>query len=127
MEKIHILATKRTPELLFDFDNGLFQFIGESYPENIQEFYDHPISQFQKWLDGPLEQSLEAHFKLIYFNSSSAKVVMDFLDAVEESAVNGRKCHIKWFHLKDDDNIKELGEEFASDMVETVFELCEID
>jgi hypothetical protein len=127
MEKIHIPAEKRTPELIFDFDQGIFQFIGESYPENIDDFYSHPISQFQDWLEGSLDQDLEAHFKLIYFNSSSAKVVMEFLDAVEESAQKGRKCHIKWFHLKDDDNIKELGEEFASDMSATVFELCEID
>ncbi len=127
MEKIYIPAGKRTPELNFDFEQGLFQFIGESYPENIREFYDHPINQFQKWLDGPVDQDLQVHFKLFYFNSSSAKVVMEFFDSVEESAVNGRKCLIKWFHAKDDDNIKELGEEFGSDMSSANFELCVMD
>ena len=69
MEKIHILAGKRTPELIFDFEQGLFEFIGESYPENIREFYDFPIGQFQKWLNKAQEQDLKVYFKLFYFNS----------------------------------------------------------
>jgi hypothetical protein len=51
---------------------------------------------------------------------------MDLMERLEEAAGNGRECLIQWHYAEDDDNIKELGEEFAEDLVSAKFELVEV-
>ena len=62
-----------------------------------------------------------AGFKLKYFNSSSAKVLMDLFLAVEESAARGNEFKIEWHYASDDDNMQELGEEFAEELDKAEF------
>jgi hypothetical protein len=63
---------------------------------------------------------------MIYFNSSTAKIVMELLEALEEAAVSGNQVTITWVYEAGDDNIKELGEEFAEELSEAKFKLEEI-
>jgi hypothetical protein len=60
---------------------------------------------------------------MTYFNSSSAKVMMDLFSAVEESASEGNDVMIAWHHADDDDNMRELGEEFSEELVNAKFKL----
>jgi hypothetical protein len=113
MEKIDIAATARTPHLSFDPATGVFVLEGESYPEDTKKFYDTPLSK--------VEVKAVFSFKLKYFNSSSAKVLMDLFLAVEESAARGNEFKIEWHYASDDDNMQELGEEFAEELDKAEF------
>jgi len=121
MEKFDIAATARTPHMSFDPDTGSFLLEGESYPEDTKKFYDAPLSSVYEFLDTELTLSAVFSFKLKYFNSSSAKVLMDLFVAVEESAQRGNLFKIEWHCAADDDNMQELGEEFAEELDKTEF------
>lgn len=116
MEKIDIAATARTPHLSFDSDTGIFLLEGESYPEDTKKFYDAPLSNVYTFLEVKDDAKGVFSFKLKYFNSSSAKVLMDLFLAIEESATKGNQFKIEWHYAADDDNMLELGEEFAEEL-----------
>ena len=116
MEKIDIAATARTPLLSFDPATGHFLLEGESYPEDTKKFYDAPLSNVYSFLEVKDDAKAVFSFKLKYFNSSSAKVLMDLFLAIEESATKGNQFKIEWHYAADDDNMQELGEEFAEEL-----------
>ena len=121
MEKIDIAATARTPHLSFDPAAGIFVLEGESYPEDTKKFYDTPLSHVYSYLDTGTGAQAVFAFKLKYFNSSSAKVLMDLFLAIEESASRGNTLKIEWHYAADDDNMEELGEEFAEELDKAEF------
>jgi len=43
--------------------------------------------------------------------------------AIEESAARGNTVKIEWHYASDDDNMQELGEEFAEELEKTEFSM----
>ena len=121
MENFDIAATARTPHMSFDSATGVFVLEGESYPEDTKKFYDSPLSNVYSYLETDHEAHAVFSFKLKYFNSSSAKVLMDLFLAIEESASRGNHCKVEWHYAEDDDNMQELGEEFAEELDKAEF------
>ncbi len=123
MEKIDIQATARTPSIQFDPLSGQFILEGESYPEDTKKFYDTPLSGVYEFLEATPSVACVFSFRLKYFNSSSAKVLMDLFLAIEESAARGASMKVQWHFAEDDDNMQELGEEFSEELNAANFEL----
>jgi limonene-1,2-epoxide hydrolase len=73
------------------------------------------VDQFKTWIEDQEDSEITFNFELIYFNSSSAKVLMDIFDVLEEAAENNQVT-VNWIYESDDDNIEELGEEFGEDL-----------
>jgi len=125
MENIRILAGQRTPSLSLDVDNRVFELEGESYPEDTKKFYEEPIAQVLEFLAQKHSEEVICKFKLKYFNSSSAKIIMDLYTAIEDSAKSGNRVKVQWHYIADDDNMKELGEEFSEELSSAEFVLVE--
>lgn len=125
MENIQIPAAQRTPSLNLDVVNRLFELEGESHPEDTRKFYEEPISQVVAFISQKHQEQVICKFKLKYFNSSSAKVIMDLCTAIESSAKGGNRIKVEWHYIADDDNMKELGEEFSEELSSAEFELIE--
>ncbi|XPV77088.1 MAG: DUF1987 domain-containing protein [Desulfovibrio sp.] len=123
MENISFAATERTPELDFNFETNTFLLKGESYPEDVTEFYGQALQSLKGYLEGLEGATIQFTFELIYFNSSSAKVLMGLFDLLEEVAERGNTVNIVWGYEVDDDNMEELGEEFGEDLEEANFEM----
>jgi len=122
MDNLEIEKTKRTPAINFDFSKCVFSMTGESYPEDINQFYGEIITTFKSYLAESKDQTLVFNFDLIYFNSSSAKVMMQIFDMLEAAAKNNT-VQINWLHEEEDDNMAELGEEFGEDLENAAFQL----
>jgi len=123
MEKIDIQATARTPRLTFDPVACAFLLEGESYPEDTKKFYDTPLGQVYAFLEAGVPAASVFVFRLKYFNSSSAKVLMDLFLAIEEAASRGSELKVEWHCAEDDDNMQELGEEFSEELSQAQFAL----
>ncbi len=123
MDNIKIEATERSPEIDFDFNSSRFAIRGESYPEDVSEFYGDVIDQFDGFVSSLEKAEVTFDFELIYFNSSTAKVLMGLFDQLDKVAGNGNKVVINWRYEEDDDNMEELGEEFGEDLVHAKFNL----
>ena len=127
MDKIKIEETERSPEIDFDFRNNVFSLRGESYPEDVPAFYGPHVGALDRHLEAMENGQVEFNFELIYFNSSSAKVVMRLFDMLEEAAGQGVDVTINWRYDADDDNMEELGEEFGEDLENATFNLVSVE
>ncbi|WP_420264789.1 DUF1987 domain-containing protein [Candidatus Magnetominusculus dajiuhuensis] len=125
MLRFEIDATKSTPRIYFDQGKNVLEIKGESYPENTSEFY----GPFFKWLDMRLEQLHEENFTvdiaLIYFNSSSSKILMNLFERLEKYAERGKNIAVNWIYDKNDESSLEYGEEFEEDLTTLKFNLVE--
>ncbi|HYD98843.1 MAG TPA: DUF1987 domain-containing protein [Alphaproteobacteria bacterium] len=124
MENLKIAAGERSPEIDFDFAARRLAIRGESYPEDVAAFYgpvQDALDSFLARLDGPLTVEIE----LIYFNSSSAKALMNLFQALERAAARGPAVTLRWLYDAEDDTMKEFGEDFAEDFEKVRFELAE--
>ncbi|WP_130470231.1 DUF1987 domain-containing protein [Candidatus Magnetaquicoccus inordinatus] len=122
METIHVEATERTPEIHFDFARNHFAIRGESYPEDVAEFYGPKVRSLAAHVGQLQGASIEFHFELIYFNSSSAKVLIGLFDLLDEAAEKNQ-VEIQWHYEADDANMEELGEEFGEDVSHATFRM----
>lgn len=123
MDRLTIEPTENSPAVDFDFEAGRFVVSGESYPENVAAFFSPIMQRLNGYLTDKADGDVAFTFELIYFNSSTAKVLMEIFDALEEAAVRGVAVSIEWRHDADDDTMKELGEEFAEDLSSVTFTL----
>ena len=122
MNALIVEASDYSPKVILDPTQNIFEFSGESRPENTSKFYV-PILQwleeYQKVLvleQGPLEQRAQRtfEFKFDYFHSTSAKFIMDVLMQLDDMAQQGCNIKIKWHYDKiNNEDMKESGEKFS--------------
>ncbi|MDM8525188.1 DUF1987 domain-containing protein [Desulfococcaceae bacterium HSG8] len=119
MENLNIETTKYTPGISFDCKKNILEIIGESYPENIAEFYAPVFDWLEEYL-GQLKdkQDVIINMELVYFNSSSSKVLLDFFDLMEDAVGNGKNIKVNWIYEEEDEDTLEFGKEFQEDFEE---------
>lgn len=126
MEKLEIKGTEDTPFVLFSKSEGVFQMGGRSLPEDVNKFYNPILSWLEAYSQDPNPNSVfEMRFE--YFNTASAKILLDFfmkLDAI--AASKGVSITVDWYYDKNDDDMKEGGEEYA-DFLSIPFNIIETD
>ncbi|MBF0615001.1 MAG: DUF1987 domain-containing protein [Magnetococcales bacterium] len=121
MDNIKLEPTKRSPGIDFDFSAGKFAISGESYPEDVNKFYGPLIQQLKEYLNGCEGAEIQFQFDLVYFNSTTAKIVMGIFETLDEAAEAGNAVTIQWCFAADDSNMEELGEEFSEDLEHAKF------
>lgn len=102
MKSLYIAPTKCTLEVDFDAGTGILDISGESYPENIYDFF-HPL---YKWIEEYLEdqdKSMVLNLRITYLNSTSTRCILDFLSFLENYQKKGREIQVSWFYEEDDD------------------------
>jgi len=113
MENLIIEGTKTKPYVKFLAEEGVLEIGGESYPENALEFYEI----VEKWLNSYLpdcgDKEVVFNFRMVYFNTSSSKAILDILDILEKRFKKGGNIKVYWYYEEDDEDIEESGEEFA--------------
>ncbi len=116
MEILNLEGTEDTPKIILDKKNGIFEISGRSLPEDSAEFYRPVLEWLEAYAADP-NPSTDFTLKLEYFNTSSSKLILDVLSALED--IKGMK--IMWYFHEDDEDMEEAGEEF-SELVEIPFE-----
>lgn len=126
ISKLIIDKTNTTPEVVLDPEKKIFMISGESRPSDVREFYDRIIS----WLidfrqeftnSNDRKDPVNFGFNLEYFNSSSAKLIIDICKIVSSLKLNGFNVTINWYHDKEDVDMLEVGKEI-SEIVKVPFE-----
>lgn len=125
MDNLKIKATKSSPEISFDYENNTLEITGKSYPANIEEFYTPVFSWLKEYLSQLESQKVTVNMELIYFNSSTSMVLMDFFENLEGAVNNGKNLSVNWIYEEDDDDTLEYGEEFQEDFEKLEFNFVE--
>lgn len=128
MDIINIEGTKATPSIHIDVNSREFEIAGCSRPENVREFYMPVINWFENAVNntGEIkskvddEEVLNFDFKLSYFNSASAKFILDILLYINQIHSEGINIKINWYYEEGDEDMRDVGEELA-EMVDFEF------
>jgi len=129
MKILNIEATLKSPKVIFDTKNFIFEMQGNSRPENVRKFYYPIIEALKRFYESVLENNkLEStssevfkyNFKLEYFNSSSAKFISDIIVLIDNYNKKGFNNKIYWYFEDGDEDMIEVGEDF-SEMINVPF------
>jgi hypothetical protein len=116
MENLFLAATGDSPEVDFRFDVHELALKGESYPENAAAFYGDIIKRVHGYLGSVANgTTVTVNVALIYFNSSSTKMLFTLFDALNSAAERGVHVVLNWHHDPEDDTIEEFGRELHDD------------
>lgn len=120
MEKLIIDATLNTPSIIFDPEKNLFQFTGESRPENVRNFYIPVLEWLENYTSEVASQDKENksrahefHFNFEYFNSTSAKYILDLFKTLSNLHSEGINVLVYWHYEEDDEDMLEVGKEMS--------------
>lgn len=125
MQPLVIKDKPNTPEIHFDPESNILSMAGESYPENAREFYQPVMKWVNEYLKQPGNQQVTVNIDLKYFNSSTAKILMNFFDTLEQAVINGKNIVINWLYDRRNLNAVEYGEDFQEDLDSIPFHLIE--
>lgn len=134
MDALIIKETIATPKVVFDLAKSNFEIYGCSRPEDVRDFYK-PIIDYLLELPHAITEELILKYsidplvfniKFDYFNSSSAKFILDILALINDLHKKGLNLQINWHFDENDDDMKEVGEEL-SEVVDFPFKYIIID
>jgi hypothetical protein len=120
MEKLIIEPTVNSPRIVLDSESRNFEFSGESRPENVRKFY-LPILEWleaytaeqEKLRDDERTFGLLCQFNFEYFNSTSAKYILDIFKSLNAISALDIELEIKWLYEEDDEDMLEVGQEMS--------------
>lgn len=125
MDPLIIKPTNTTFQVNLDKSKGVFKISGRSRPENVVGFFEPIFIWFEKYQQDPNAETL-VEFSLEYFNSSTAKVLLRFLVKIEEMHKSGMNISVLWKARKNDEDMMETGEDFAS-LIRVPFDFAEFE
>lgn len=114
--------TGSTPYVLIDEEKGYMKFEGESFHENVIEFF----GDINNWLSEYLETDFGKFTfdcELEYFNSSTAKLLLNIIFDIDEHTTEKNKTVINWITSGDNEIITECGEDFKEEVENTEFNI----
>ena len=120
-QPLTIPPTEDNPGVNLDPQQNTFEISGKSLPENAMMFYDPIIEWFENYAKDPNEKTI-FNLKLNYFNSSSARKIVELLSILEKIKENGNEARIIWHYKNYDDIMRERGEEIEM-VLDISFEL----
>ena len=118
MRKLIIEQTSSSPKVILDPDKNIFEISGESRPADVSTFYKEILNWFDdyslymskaKEVIKPMAINLDFE----YFNSSSAKYLLDFCKLIAAARAKGQSITINWHYEKDDTDMLEAGREMS--------------
>ncbi|HBE41471.1 MAG TPA: hypothetical protein DDW27_09750, partial [Bacteroidales bacterium] len=118
MRKLIIDKTTNSPKVIFDPERNIFEISGESRPPDVAGFYSEILNWFDDYSSflsktGGTGDAVVFNLDFEYFNSSSAKYILDFCKQIAALRSKGGDILVKWHYEKDDADMLESGREMA--------------
>jgi len=107
-----IESSAETPEIILDKRSNTFIFKGKSLPENPIHFYG-PVMQWLENYTADPNPETQVEFMMMYFNTSSSKIILDIMKRLENIKKSGHDVTIIWKYKEDDEEMLEAGEIYA--------------
>jgi hypothetical protein len=112
MEKIHLLPTNRTPEILLN-PSGFIKIKGRA----IDESSSGNPEQLMSWIDSYVlkpADSTEVIIAFEFLNSFNTLIMTAALKKIAQIIQQRKKLNIKWYYEEDDVDIYDRGEYISS-------------
>ena len=112
MNELRIQATKSSPEILLN-PEGMIRIRGRSIHENMFEFFKPVEDWVNEYIKSPADVTC-VDMSLEYFNSASAKLLIQLFQKISHVQLKNKKFIINWYYEEGDEDIFERGEYFSS-------------
>ena len=113
MEKLYLETTHNSPKVDFNPETGVLEISGRAIPEDAHMFFKSLFTWVKEYVaSDPINTVVE--IKLDYLNSSAHKLLMEFFEILKTLHLSDQKLIVKWFYEKYDEEIHEIGEEYAN-------------
>lgn len=110
---LHYIATKTTPEVIFNPSTGVFRISGRSMPEDSRKFYQ-PMVEWVKNFAKAGDVEITVEFDLEYFSSSTSVFLLYIMKLFNEMNTNGLSdVALVWKYRIGDEELLEAGREYA--------------
>jgi hypothetical protein len=118
MKPLKIDSSKLTPGIIAYPERKVLEVYGFSLPENATEFYQPVLNwliDFKKELaDKPSAyDEFNVIFKLVYYNSSSLRQIVEMFHIFHEIISMNFALHITWQYDSEDPQMAEAGKELS--------------
>ncbi len=123
MENLKSTKTDTTPEISLNFQTHQLEFSGDSRPENAKLFYTpvfNWITDYFNYLYFLKDQStsdakiiITVNFKFEYFNSSSAKYIIEIIKGLNKINTDNPKAQVNFNWFYEDEDLLDTGKEFV--------------
>ena len=112
--ELELLATEKTPSVRLEPDHGRLTIVGTSIPENADRFYTPVFDAVDRYCLAPAPRTT-VRVSLRYFNTSTAKYLLDLLKRLEDIHASGAsKVLLEWCHAPGDLDMAETGRDYKS-------------
>lgn len=113
METLLIDGTEETPQVEFNTETSVYSISGRSLPEDATKFYDQLVDWVKAFSEKP-KSEFTLNINLDYFNSSSAKQLVELMILLE--ALDKKDCKVKiiWLYEEEDELMETRGKEIES-------------
>jgi hypothetical protein len=115
MEKIVIEPTNETPKVILDKENNVFEFSGNSLPEDVANFFYPILSWFDEYAKSPNDKT-KVIFNFEYYNTSSSKMILKILEKFRDIHRSGNDIEVHWHYMEDDEDMIEAGEDYSENI-----------
>jgi len=99
------------PVVDFNADTGVCEISGESYLEQVDEFF-RPLTDWLRQYVQTNPKNITFNFNLSYYNTSSSKKILEMLKILSEYSQAGNSLTINWFFEPTDADLIEDAEDF---------------
>lgn len=99
---MRIQGDRKSPTVLLDPDNGIFEIRGNSIPEDAGAFYKPIINKLEEYFFSPYPLTVVS-IALRYYNSSSAKWLLTIFQILKKHNAHGHNVFVKWYYDEGDD------------------------
>jgi len=113
MESLEIAATADTPSIKFYPAKGYLEIKGRSTSDNSAKFYRPVIDSVEKYLFKPQSPTL-IHIHFEYFNTASAKCLIELLKKVESLTRKNHKVEVNWYYKQSEPTMYQAGMDYKS-------------
>jgi hypothetical protein len=107
MDKIHILPTNKTPEIVLD-PEGTVLIKGRGLTINKAEVSTQIMNWIDTYIDNPAEVT-NVIVEFEYLNSFSTTILVSMLKKLLQVCQQSKKVLIQWYYDEDDEDILERG------------------
>lgn len=80
---MNIAATSLTPLILFNYEEGILEIRGKSYPENVHEVYNKLMGIIAAYAEEPRPKT-QIIFEWLYYNTATSKMIAKILMAFQQ-------------------------------------------
>jgi hypothetical protein len=117
MKKLIIDQTSNSPRVILDPDLNRYEIVGESRPPDVEGFYHDILDWFDDYshyvLTREVRDPVIVNLDFDYFNSSSAKYILDFCKKIAGVRSKGKDISVKWHYEDDDSDMLQTGKEMS--------------